>query len=97
MNHGVPFRDAHGIVGRIVLSCIERNIAIDDMTLEELKEICPVFEEDFFEAISMETCVNKRLTLGAPGPEAMRRVIALEKEYLGRDWKESLPDWESRL
>ncbi len=97
VNHGVPFRDAHGIVGRIVLSCIERNIAIDDMTLEELKEICPVFEEDFFEAISMETCVNKRLTLGAPGPEAMRRVIALEKEYLGRDWKESLPDWESRL
>ncbi len=82
VNHGVPFRDAHGIVGQIVLRCIEKNIAIDDMSLEELKEISPVFEEDIYEAISMETCVNKRLTIGAPGKEAMERVIAMERAYL---------------
>ena len=82
VNHGVPFRDAHGIVGRIVLYCIEKGIAIDDMSLDELKAICPVFEADIYEAISMETCVNKRLTIGAPGKEAMERVIALEKAYL---------------
>ena len=82
VNHGVPFRDAHGIVGRIVLYCIEKGIAIDDMSLDELKAICPVFEADIYEAISMETCVNKRLTIGAPGKEAMEKVIALEKAYL---------------
>lgn len=82
VNHGVPFRDAHGIVGQIVLYCIEKKIAIDDMSLEELKAISPVFEEDVYEAISMETCVNKRLTIGAPGKEAMEKVIAIQKEYL---------------
>ena len=82
VNHGVPFRDAHGIVGQIVLCCIEKGIAIDDMSLEELKVISPVFEEDIYEAISMEACVSKRLTIGAPGREAMERVIAVEKEYL---------------
>ncbi len=82
VNHGVPFRDAHGIVGQIVLYCIDKGIAIDDMSLEELKAISPVFEEDIYDAISMETCVNKRLTVGAPGKEAMEKVIAIEKEYL---------------
>lgn len=86
VNHGVPFRDAHGIVGQIVLYCIDKGIAIDDMSLEELKAISPVFEEDIYEAISMETCVNKRLTVGAPGKEAMERVIAIEKAYLAEDW-----------
>lgn len=87
VNHGVPFRDAHGIVGQIVLYCIEKGIAIDDMSLEELKAISPVFEEDIYDAISMETCVNKRLTIGAPGKEAMECVIALEKEYLSKEWE----------
>ena len=84
VNHGVPFRDAHGIVGQIVLYCIEKGIAIDDMSLEELKAISPVFKEDIYDAISMETCVNKRLTIGAPGKEAMENVIAIEKDYLMR-------------
>lgn len=90
VNHGVPFRDAHGIVGRLVLTCIEKNIAIDDMPLEELKEISPVFEADIYEAVSMETCVNKRLTVGAPGREAMERVIAAERAYLRQDWQEEV-------
>ncbi len=97
VNHGVPFRDAHGIVGQIVLYCIEKKIAIDDMSLEELKAVSPVFEEDIFEAVSMKTCVEKRLTIGAPGQEAMKKVIAMEKEYLKRDWKSSLKDWEQEL
>jgi argininosuccinate lyase len=90
VNHGVPFRDAHGIVGQIVLACIDKNIAIDDMSLEELKAISPVFEEDIYEAISMETCVNKRLTVGAPGKAAMEQVIAVEKEYLLKDWQKTV-------
>ncbi len=82
VNHGVPFRDAHGIVGRLVLYCIENQKALDDMSLEEYQAISPVFEEDIYEAISMETCVNKRLTIGAPGKEAMEKVIGIYREYL---------------
>lgn len=90
VNHGVPFRDAHGIVGQIVLYCIEKKMAIDDMSLEELKAVSPVFEADIYDAISMETCVNKRLTIGAPGKEAMERVIALQKEYLASEWNQTI-------
>ena len=82
VKNGVPFRDAHGIVGQIVLYCIDKNIAIDDMTLEELQAISPVFKEDVYEAISMETCVNTRLTIGAPSETAMKQVIVLEEDYL---------------
>ena len=82
VNHGVPFRDAHGIVGQLVLYCIEKGIALDDMTLEEYRCISPVFNEDIYEAISMETCVEKRKTIGAPGPDAMKKVIELNIKYL---------------
>ena len=86
VNHGVPFRDAHGIIGRLVLYCIEQNKAIDELSLDELQAISPVFEEDIYDAISMETCVSKRLTIGAPGQEAMKKVIAEERAYLNEDW-----------
>ena len=79
---GVPFRDAHGIVGQLVLFCIDKGIALDDMTLEEYQAISPVFEDDIYEAISMKNCVEKRVTIGAPGQEAMKRVIAVYKEQL---------------
>lgn len=82
VNHGVPFRDAHGIVGHLVLYCIDKNIALDDMSLEEYKAISPVFEEDIYEAISMKTCVEMRNTIGAPGKSAMEQAIALEEAYL---------------
>ena len=82
VNHGVPFRDAHGIIGRLVLYCIGQNKAIDELSLEELKSISPVFEQDIYDAVSLETCVNKRTTIGAPGPDAMKEVIRLNQEYL---------------
>ena len=82
VNHGVPFRDAHGIVGQLVLYCLEKEIALEDMTLEEFQAISPVFEEDIYEAISLDTCVNKRITIGAPGKEAMEQVIAVYRKYL---------------
>lgn len=82
VNHGVPFRDAHGIVGQLVLYCIDKNMALDDMSLEEFKAISPVFEEDIYEVISMKTCVEMRNTIGAPGKAAMEKVIAQEEAYL---------------
>ena len=84
VNHGVAFRDAHGIVGQLVLYGIDHGKALDDFTMEEFKAISPVFEEDIYEAISMETCVNKRLTKGAPGREVMLKTIITYKEYLSK-------------
>ena len=82
VNHGVPFRDAHGIVGRLVLYCLDKGISLDEMTLEEYQKISPVFEEDIYEAISIKTCVEKRMTLGAPGPEVMAQVVESNNKYL---------------
>ena len=82
VNHGVPFRDAHGIVGRLVLLCIEKDISLDELPLEEYQAVSPVFEDDIYDAISMKTCVEKRNTIGAPGHDAMEKVIALNEAYL---------------
>ena len=85
VKRGVPFRDAHGIVGQLVLCCIEKKIALDDMTLEEFRAISPVFEEDIYDAISMKTCVETRNTIGAPGRAAMEKVIQEEEKYLAAE------------
>lgn len=82
VNKGVPFRDAHGIIGRIVVSCIEKGLSIDELSLEELQSFAPEFDSDIYDAISLETCVNKRLTTGAPGKEAIEDEIERCKEYL---------------
>ena len=82
VNHGVPFRDAHGIIGQLVLMCIEKNKSLDELTLEEYKSVSEVFEQDIYEAISLKTCVEKRMTIGAPGAEAMKKVIAVYKKEL---------------
>ena len=82
VKNGVPFRDAHSIIGKLVLYCIERGKSIDELPLEELQAISPVFDNGIYEAISLETCVNKRMTIGAPSPEAMREVICAHREYL---------------
>ena len=82
VGHGVAFRDAHGIIGQMVLYCMEHKISLDDMSIEEFHQFSDAFEEDIYDAISMETCVNKRLTIGAPGQEAMEQEILLNEEYL---------------
>ncbi|HPU64096.1 MAG TPA: argininosuccinate lyase, partial [Mobilitalea sp.] len=82
VSKGIPFRDAHGIIGRLVLTCIEKGISLDELSLEEYKSVCPAFEKDIYEAISLATCVNKRNTVGAPGKEAMEKVLKIYEEYL---------------
>ena len=82
VNHGVAFRDAHGIIGQLVLLCIEKDISLDQLPLEEYQKISPVFQEDIYEAISMKTCVEKRNTIGAPGPNVMKEVIIANEKYL---------------
>ena len=82
VKHGVPFRDAHSIIGHLVLTCIEKGKAIDEMSIEELKEISDVFEPDVYDAISLKTCVEKRLTIGAPSKTSMEQAIAAYEAYL---------------
>ena len=82
VNKGMPFRDAHSVIGRLVLYCIDKNCAIDDLEIEELKRFSEMFDSDIYDAISLQTCVNKRLTIGAPSPEAMKQVLELGDEFL---------------
>ena len=82
VSHGVPFRDAHTIVGQLVLLCLDKGIALDDLSLEEFRAVSPVFGEDIYEAISMETCVKRRITTGAPGQDAMKQAIQVYKRRL---------------
>ena len=93
---GVPFRDAHGIIGRLVLYCIEKDTSIDALSLEELHSISDKFDEDIYDAISLKTCVEKRLTIGAPGEKMMKQVIEKNKEYLKtnaiEEYQQSLED-----
>ncbi|MCU6743441.1 MULTISPECIES: argininosuccinate lyase [Suilimivivens] len=79
---GVPFRDAHGIIGQLVLHCLDKGCAIDELSIEELQKISPVFEADVYDAISLKTCVEKRLTTGGPGRQAMLDAIEMQKAYL---------------
>lgn len=82
VNHGVAFRDAHGIIGSLVLYCIDKNTSLEALTLEEFKAISPVFEADIYNAISLKTCVEKRNTIGGPGKAAMEQVISIHEELL---------------
>ena len=81
---GVPFRDAHGIIGKVVLYCDSNSKSIGECTLSELRSISGHFDADIFDAISMETCIEKRLTKGAPAPDAVEEFIKEAKDWLRR-------------
>ena len=76
VKHGVPFRDAHRVVGQLVAHCLTEGKALLDLSLEELKSFHPAFEEDVFTEMSLKTCVEKRNIPGAPAPEMVRLAIA---------------------
>lgn len=82
VNKGIPFRDAHGIVGQLVLYCIDHKLSLDAVSLEVYQGYSPAFEEDIYDAISLTSCVNKRNTIGAPGQEAMSIIIQQNEAYI---------------
>jgi argininosuccinate lyase len=82
VNKGMPFRDAHSVIGRLVLFCIDKNCAIDDLAIKELKNFSDLFDNDIYDAISLKTCVEKRLTIGAPSSAMMKEVIALNDKFI---------------
>ena len=79
---GMPFRDAHAVIGRRVLYCIENNKAIHELKLLELKSICDMFDMDVYDEISLETCVEKRITTGGPSRMAITNEIAKNDEFI---------------
>lgn len=84
----VPFRQAHEIVGKMVLYCEKENRSLEELTLEELKGFSPLFEEDLYVKISPEKCVEARSVPGGPAPRAVRETIELGRSYLA-----SLKEW----
>ena len=82
VKNGVPFRDAHAIIGQIVLYCIEHNTNLEDLSLEEYQKISPVFNETVFEAITVEKCVQARNVDGGPSKEYTQKLVALNETYL---------------
>ena len=84
VKHGVPFRDAHAILGQLVLYCINNNTSLEDLSLDEFKAISPVFDETVYDAISVEKCVQARNIVGGPSPEYIKTLIQKNKEYLAK-------------
>ena len=78
----LSFRKAHEIVGEIVLHCIRENIAIDDLSLEELKGFSEIFEEDIYEAISLTTCVEGRKVIGGPSSSSVKLQLEMLNELI---------------
>lgn len=79
---GLPFREAHSVVGQMVFYAIEHNKNLDDFSMEEFKSFSDMIEDDVYTAISMETCVNDRKIIGGPAKETVEKAIKLAKEYL---------------
>ena len=81
---GVPFREAHEIVGRLVLMCSKKNCALEDLTLLELKDVSAVFDNDLYQAISMDNCIQARNIPGGPAPESIKEAIRLSEQQLNK-------------
>ncbi|BAD39471.1 argininosuccinate lyase [Symbiobacterium thermophilum] len=81
---GMPFREAHEVVGKAVLYCVERGKFLADLTLEEFKAFSALFEADIYQAIAPETCVSQRTSLGGTAPAEVERQLALAAEILSR-------------
>lgn len=79
---GIPFRDAHGIIGQMVLYCIAQGKSLDALSLEEFRKFSPAFDKDIYDAIAIRTCVEKRNTTGAPGAKAMAEEIEGSRKWL---------------
>ena len=82
VKQGVPFRDAHGIIGRLVLYCIEHHTNLDDLSLEEYQAISPVFNESVYDAIGVKQCVEARNVIGGPSKAMTTKAIEDNNAYL---------------
>jgi len=80
---GLPFRDAHEIIGRLVLYAIEKGLPLEDIPLAELRTLSPVFDEEVYEALALKSCVDSRALPGGPGETAVLEAIKNARAWLG--------------
>ena len=73
---GIPFRSTHEISGKLVHYCIENNKSLLDLNLDEFRQFSDLIDEDVYDAISLKTCVEKRLVTGGPSPDAMNDYLS---------------------
>jgi len=79
---GMPFREAHEIVGKMVLYATKQGKALDELTLAEYKDLSDIFEEDIYEAINLKTCVDGRAIIGGPAEKAVLEAIAWSEKII---------------
>ncbi len=81
--HNVPFREAHGIVGRAVATCIEKGCELTDLTLAEIKEFSPIIDKDIFEVLSVEGSVNSRISTGGTSTQRVEEAVSAAEKQMG--------------
>ena len=81
VKQGMPFRDAHEVIGKLVLYCINNNTNLDDLSLEEYKSISPVFNESVYNEITVEKCVEARNVHGGPSKKYISTLIEVNEKY----------------
>ena len=79
---GVPFRTAYRITGTIVAHCIDKGCALDKLTIDEYKTFSSMFEEDLYDEINLDTCVEKRTSEGATSYASVMNQIELVNNSL---------------
>ena len=82
---GLPFRDAYKATGGLVALCIEKDLTLETLPLEEYKAVCDLFEEDVFASIDLDACVDRRVVKGGPAPERVRKEIGALKDFLNKN------------
>jgi argininosuccinate lyase len=82
VKHGVAFRDAHEIIGKLVFFALEQQKSLDELTIEEYQSVSPVFDSSIFKAIDLNVCVNQRNIIGGPAKEQVKKAIAFNRQWL---------------
>ncbi len=82
---GMPFRDAYKITGSLVALCIEMGLTLETLPLDQYRRLCGLFDDDIYDAISLDKCVNKRCVYGGPSPENVQMQVCRVREIL-KSW-----------
>lgn len=94
---GIPFRECHEIIGKLVLHCIDHNKSIEDLTIGELKAFSDQFEEDIYDEISISSCINRKISEGGTGFKAVSDQLKLAEEWIKKQSNSFLPSVKSNL
>ena len=82
VSKGVPFRECHAIIGELVLYCISHDKAIEDLSLDQLRDFAPQFDEDVYARIDIRTCIKAKKSEGSTSFESVRKMLDDASEYL---------------